>query len=168
MAIFTKWRLLVLSFMCLTIQLEEVMSSQEIMKTLTTGFMKALGACRKELNLGDHIMQDFMNFWREEYDLVNRELGCAISCIALKLNLLEDDFKMHHGNAQEFAMKHGADEALAKQLVTMIHECEKANEGGDDDCQRMLEIAKCFRTKIHELKWAPSMEVILEEIMTEV
>lgn len=130
--------------------------------------MKALGACRKELNLGDHIMQDFMNFWREEYELVNRDLGCAISCIALKLDLLGDDFNMHHGNAQEFAMKHGADEVLAKQLVTMIHACEEANAGVDDDCQRMLEITKCFRTKIHELKWAPSVEVILEEVMTEV
>lgn len=56
---------------------------------------------------------------------------------------------------------------MAKQLVSMIHECEKANEGGDDDCKRVLEVAKCFRTKIHELKWAPSMEVILDEIMTE-
>lgn len=51
-----------------------------------------------------------MNFWREEYELVNRELGCAIGCIASKLNLLSDDLKMHHGNAQQFAMNHGAGE----------------------------------------------------------
>lgn len=60
------------------------------------------------------------------------------------------------------------DEDIAKQLVSMIHECERNNEGDSDDCQRVLEISKCFRTKIHELKWAPSMEVLLEEIMTEV
>lgn len=49
----------------------------------------------------------------------------------------------------------------------MIHECEKSNAGVADECMKTLEVAKCFRTKIHELKWAPDMETILEEIMTD-
>lgn len=57
-------------------------------------------------------MQDFMNFWREEYELVNRELGCAISCIAAKLDLLTEDLRMHHDNAREFAIKHGAGKSI--------------------------------------------------------
>lgn len=57
------------------------------------------------------------------------------------------------------------DEDTAKQLVTLCHECEKASEGVEDHCARVLEMAKCFRTKIHALKWAPSMAVVMEELM---
>lgn len=53
-------------------------------------------------------MNDFFNFWREEYELVNRDLGCMLICMAQKLGLMDADKKMHHGNAQEFAQKHGA------------------------------------------------------------
>lgn len=57
---------------------------------------------------------------------------------------------------------------MAKQLVEMLHECEKSQTSIADDCLKTLEISKCFRTKIHDLKWAPSMEEIIEELMTEV
>lgn len=53
-------------------------------------------------------MQDFYNFWREEFDLVNTEMGCAIMCMAAKFDLITDDSKLHHGNAHEFAKTHGA------------------------------------------------------------
>ncbi|XP_047536248.1 general odorant-binding protein 1-like [Vanessa atalanta] len=162
----TKWRLTF--FVCLLYQVYYVSSSQEVMKKLTTGFAKALDQCKEELGLGDHIIQDFFNYWREEYELVNRDMGCAIMCMASKLDLITDDMKIHHGNAHEFAKSHGADDDMAKQLVNIIHECEKVHVGVVDDCMKTLEIAKCFRTKIHDLKWAPSMETILEEIMTEV
>ncbi|CAH2089076.1 unnamed protein product [Euphydryas editha] len=162
----SKWRLAVV--ICLLLHVHWASSSQEIMKKLTTGFVKAVETCKQELNLGDHIMQDFLNYWREEYDLVNRDTGCVIMCMASKLDLITDDMKLHHGKAHEFAKSHGADDDLAKQLVDMIHECEKTHATVQDDCMKTLEIAKCFRTKIHVLKWAPSMETILEEIMTEV
>lgn len=60
------------------------------------------------MNLSEHVMQDFYNFWREEYDLVNTELGCAIMCMAGKFDLITEDSKLHHGNAHEFAKSHGA------------------------------------------------------------
>lgn len=59
-------------------------------------------------NIEEHIMQDFFNFWKEDYALVNRELGCMVICMAQKLGLMDADMKMHHGNAHEFAQKHGA------------------------------------------------------------
>lgn len=57
------------------------------------------------------------------------------------------------------------DEETAKQLVVLCHECEKTHEAIEEPCSRILEVAKCFRTKIHELKWAPSMSVVMEEMM---
>nr|AKA27976.1 pheromone binding protein 2 [Atrijuglans hetaohei] len=166
MAASSKWRVMMVAVLLST--MTQVLGSQEIMKKLTLGFSKALDQCKKEMNIQDHIMQDFYNFWREEYSLVNREMGCAMLCLASKLDLVTDDNKLHHTNAREFAKSHGADDDLAKQLIDMIHECEKVHEGIQDDCVKVLEIAKCFRTKIHDLKWAPSMETVLEEVMTEI
>lgn len=53
-------------------------------------------------------MKDFFNFWHEEYELVNRDLGCVLICMAQQLGLMDADKKFHHGNAQDFAQKHGA------------------------------------------------------------
>uniref|UniRef100_A0A2U9PEX2 Pheromone binding protein 3 n=1 Tax=Carposina sasakii TaxID=252295 RepID=A0A2U9PEX2_CARSA len=165
---FVKWPTLVLCSIFLIIYVDKAISSQDIMMNLTKGFAAALDKCKKELNIQDHIMQDFFNFWREEYQLVNKEFGCVVMCMASHFDLINEDSKMHHEKAHAFAKSHGADDVLAKQIVTMIHECEKVHEGMSDDCSRVLEIAKCFRGKIHELKWAPNMETLIEEIMTEV
>nr|AFD34176.1 pheromone binding protein 1 [Argyresthia conjugella] len=163
-----NWRLIAVFALILVLKLDRTSASQEVMKKLTAQFSTALDACKKELNIQDHILQDFYNFWREDYALVNREMGCVIMCMAVQLDLITEDLKMHHGKAHEFAKTHGADDELAKQLVSMIHECEKLHSGqGTDECATTLEIAKCFRSKIHDLKWAPSMEVVLEEVMTE-
>nr|AWV50436.1 pheromone binding protein 1 [Conopomorpha sinensis] len=164
----SRWHLFVsLSIFCLALRVDRASCSQDIMKKLTAGFSEALEKCKNELNVGDHILQDFYNFWREDYELVNREMGCVVMCMASKFDLINEELKLHHGNAHQFAKTHGADDTMAQQLVTMIHDCEKNHVSIADDCSRVLEISKCFRTKIHELKWAPSMEVVLEEVMTE-
>ncbi|CAH2240939.1 general odorant-binding protein 1-like [Pararge aegeria] len=162
-----RWRLFAV-VVFIVYQAQRATASQEVMKKLTTGFGKALEECKKELGLGEHIMNDFYNYWREDYELLNRDTGCAIMCMASKFDLISDDMNLHHKNAHEFAKTHGADDNLAKQLVDMLHECEKAHSNVSDNCSKTLEISKCFRRKIHDLKWAPSMEEILEELMTEV
>uniref|UniRef100_A0A3G2YV55 OBP13 n=1 Tax=Corythucha ciliata TaxID=369451 RepID=A0A3G2YV55_CORCT len=161
----TKWRL---CYILLAITLINIVTaSQEIMVNLSKSFRAKLIECQKELNIPDHIMQDFYNFWKEEYELVNKELGCAIICIASKHDLMSED-RMHHGKATEFAKKHGADDDTAKQIVNLIQECEKGFEAERDFCVKALEVAKCFRTRIHELKWAPTIEMVLEEVISEV
>ncbi|XP_075981505.1 general odorant-binding protein 1-like [Anticarsia gemmatalis] len=166
MASSTKWQ--VIAIVCAAISMQGVMTSQELMTKLTGGFAKVMDTCKTELRVGDHIIQDFYNFWKEEYELVNKDFGCMIICMAGKLDLLSEDMKMHHGNAHAFAKAHGADDDVAKQIVSLLHGCENEPSSTEDPCMRAVEISKCFRTKIHELKWAPSMEVILGEIMTDV
>ncbi|XP_049877435.1 general odorant-binding protein 1-like [Pectinophora gossypiella] len=168
MAASSKWRLVSICVIALTLQVDRVKSSAEIMKKMTLGFSKALEQCKQEMKFGDHIMQDFYNFWKEDYELLNADVGCAIMCMASKFDLINEENRLHHINAHEFAKSHGADDDMAKQLVTMIHDCENVHADIADDCKKTLEIAKCFRTKIHGLKWAPTMEVVLEEVMTEV
>nr|AAP57467.1 Grp1-pheromone binding protein [Agrotis ipsilon] len=143
--------------------------SQEIIKNLSLQFAKPLEDCKKEMDLSDTVITDFYNFWKEGYEFTNRQFGCAILCLSSKLELLDQDLKLHHGKAQEFAKKHGADEAMAKQLVDMIHSCSQSTpDVADDPCMKTLNVAKCFVAKIHDLKWAPSMDLIMGEVLAEV
>lgn len=61
-----------------------------------------------QLDLPDAVMKEFMDFWKEGYELTNRLTGCAIMCMSAKLDLLDEGLALHHGNAKDFAMKHGA------------------------------------------------------------
>nr|AEZ52490.1 pheromone binding protein [Orthaga achatina] len=143
-------------------------SSADIIRDMTVNFGKALDTCKTELDLPESINADFNNFWKEGYELNNRLTGCAIMCLASKLDLLDPTGSLHHGNANEFAKKHGADEAMAKQLVDLIHGCEKSAEPDKDACVTALNIAKCFKVEIHKLNWAPSMDLIVGEMLAEV
>nr|BAG71422.1 pheromone binding protein [Plutella xylostella] len=154
--------------MVLMCALKKVESSADVMKGLSENFGKALGDCKKELDLPDSIMTEFYNFWKDDYVLSDRSTGCAIICLSSKLDLLDPDGNLHHGNAKDFALKHGADEGMAGQLVGMIHECEKAAPDNPDACLKVLDIANCFKKKIHELKWAPSMDVVVAEVLADV
>lgn len=60
------------------------------------------------MELPESVTKDFMNFWKDDYQLTDRSTGCAIMCLSSKLDLLDAEYNLHHGNAQEFAKKHGA------------------------------------------------------------
>lgn len=61
-----------------------------------------------------------------------------------------------------------ADEALAKQLVDILHSCEKTAPDHDDHCMKVLGIVKCFKTEIHKLQWAPNMDLVVGEVLAEI
>ncbi|KAI5637913.1 PBP/GOBP family domain-containing protein [Phthorimaea operculella] len=137
------------------------------MKTISINFGKALNECKKEMELPDSIDTDFMNFWKEDYEVTNRFTGCAIMCLSTKLDLVSPDGTLHHGNAQEFVKKHGADETMAKKLVELLHGCEKSAPDVEDGCAKVLTVAKCFKAEIHKLNWAPNMDLIVAEVLAE-
>ncbi|XP_059047144.1 pheromone-binding protein-like [Achroia grisella] len=142
-------------------------ASQDIMKKLTINFAKALETCKSELNLPESIYTDFYNFWKEEHEITNRLTGCAIQCLSTKLELVDVEGNLHHGNAQEFAKKHGADESMAKQLIDIIHNCENSGPPNDDKCLKVLDVVKCFKAEIHKLNWAPSTDLVVAELLAE-
>nr|AOG12881.1 pheromone binding protein [Eogystia hippophaecolus] len=163
----TQTKIVVLVIVYLAID-SRVESSKEIMKEITVNFGKALADCKREMELPDSIDVDFYNFWKEDYEVSNRYTGCAIICLSTKLDLVDPDGGLHHGNAHEFAKKHGADDGMAKQLIDIIHQCEKSTPRNDDGCIMMLGIAKCFKAEIHKLDWAPSMDLMVGEVLAEV
>ncbi|XP_063366575.1 general odorant-binding protein 1-like [Cydia amplana] len=160
-------RSVLLSLVLLAMAVRKIESSSETMKTITSGFLKVLEECKQELNLQGHVISDLYHYWKEDYSLLNRDTGCAIICMSKKLDLIDSSGKLHHGNTQEFATRHGAASDVASKLVEILHACEKTHEALEDECMRALEIAKCFRTDIHQLNWAPKMDVIITEVLTE-
>ncbi|KAJ8717551.1 hypothetical protein PYW07_005481 [Mythimna separata] len=151
----------------MAVGVKEIAPSKDAMKYITSGFVKVLEECKHELNMNDQIMADLYHFWKLDYALLSRDTGCAIICMSKKLDLMDANGRMHHGNAQEFALKHGAGDDVASKIVTIIHDCEKKFERDDDECLRVLEVAKCFRSGIHELDWQPKVEVIVTEVLTD-
>ncbi|XP_047030718.1 general odorant-binding protein 1-like [Helicoverpa zea] len=152
----------------LAVSVRKAEPSKDAMQYITSGFVKVLEECKHELNLNEQILADLFHFWKLEYSLLGRDTGCAIICMSKKLDLLDANGRMHHGNAAEFAKKHGAGDEVASKIVTIIHECEKKHEQDGDECLRVLEVAKCFRTGIHDLDWQPKVEVIVSEVLTEI
>ncbi|XP_075981072.1 general odorant-binding protein 1-like [Anticarsia gemmatalis] len=142
--------------------------SKDVMRYINSGFVKVLEVCKNELNMSDSVLADLYHFWKLQYNLLNRDTGCIIICMSKKLDLIDSDGLLHHGNAHDFAVKHGADDTMAASLVKIIHECEKQHESIPDECDRVLEVAKCFRTGIHNLDWSPKVEYIVEEVLTEI
>nr|AEQ30020.1 pheromone binding protein 3 [Sesamia inferens] len=159
---------IIFSVLLMSVGVREIEPSKDAMKYITSGFVKVLEECKKELNMNDHIIADLFHYWKLDYTLLNRDTGCAIICMSKKLDLLDVNGRMHHGNAREFALKHGAGDEVAGKIVDIIHDCEKKFERDDDECLRVLEVAKCFRTGIHELDWQPKVEVIMSEVFTEI
>ncbi|KAL0870202.1 hypothetical protein ABMA27_006345 [Loxostege sticticalis] len=130
------------------IGVREIDMVPEAMKQLTHGFLKVLEECKTE-----------------EYDQISRDAGCVIHCMSKKLQLFGDDGKIHHENIKEFAVKNGAEEKVAAQLLSLAHECEKKQEGIEDECERTLEVAKCFRRDVKQIDWVPKMEVLMTEVI---
>nr|AXF80669.1 pheromone-binding protein 1 [Scirpophaga excerptalis] len=145
-----------------------VRCSQDVMKQMTLNFAKLVDLCKKELDLPDTISKDFANFWKEGYEISDRNTGCALMCMASKLELFDPDGKLHHGNTKEFAKSHGADDSMIDQLISLVHKCEAAIPEQTDSCMQVLMVSKCFKAGIHDLNWAPSMEMLLAEVLAEV
>lgn len=66
------------------------------------------------MELPESVTKDFMNFWKDDYQLTDRFTGCAIICLSSKLDLLDPEYNLHHGNTHEFAKKHGAGKFVRK------------------------------------------------------
>ncbi|KAL0870203.1 hypothetical protein ABMA27_006345 [Loxostege sticticalis] len=147
------------------IGVREIDMVPEAMKQLTHGFLKVLEECKTEMNLSEGVITDLYHLWREEYDQISRDAGCVIHCMSKKLQLFGDDGKIHHENIKEFAVKNGAEEKVAAQLLSLAHECEKKQEGIEDECERTLEVAKCFRRDVKQIDWVPKMEVLMTEVI---
>ncbi|RVE52917.1 hypothetical protein evm_002394 [Chilo suppressalis] len=151
---------------CFNVMVSDVESSQELIKKMSISFLKVLQECKLELSVPEEVLQSLMTFWNQDTDLSHRELGCVILCVVSKLDLIElETYKLHPDNANDYVKKHGADDETASQIMNILRGCEIKNEAISDHCDRVREIAKCFHGHMHELKWAPNMEVIINELV---
>ncbi|KAL0820785.1 hypothetical protein ABMA28_006604 [Loxostege sticticalis] len=163
-----KWRVAAILILALILNLNGVKASEEVMKKMSKTFFKVMDECKKELSISNDMVQSLVKFWGEGSDHEDRELGCMILCMAHKQDLLHyEQYRLHHQNAYQFAKDHGADEATAKQIMTIVHECEEKFATNEDHCARAMEVSRCFRDHMHRLQWAPSVDVLVGEILVE-
>nr|XP_021192665.2 general odorant-binding protein 1 [Helicoverpa armigera] len=138
-----------------------------VMKDVTLGFGQALDKCREESQLTEEKMEEFFHFWRDDFKFEHRELGCAIQCMSRHFNLLTDSSRMHHDNTEKFIQSFPNGEVLARQMVELIHSCEKQFDHEDDHCWRILHVAECFKGSCVQRGIAPSMELMMTEFIME-
>nr|AVJ51939.1 odorant binding protein 2 [Depressaria falkovitshi] len=137
-----------------------VRGDAEVMSHVTAHFGRTLEECREESGLTTDLMEEFKHFWREDFDVVHRELGCAIICMSGKFELMHDDAKMHHQNMHDYIKSFPKGEILSAKMVEMIHNCEKKFEDITDECDRVVKTAACFKVDAKAAGIAPEMTMI--------
>nr|AXN76738.1 odorant binding protein GOBP2 [Clostera restitura] len=150
---------------CLTLGIvvsiaSSVMGTAEVMSHVTAHFGKALEECRQESGLTAEIMEEFKHFWSEDFEVVHRELGCAIICMSGKFSLMHDDARMHHENMDEYIKSFPNGNVLSGKMVELIHNCEKQYDDIPDDCQRVVTVAACFKRDSKKENIAPELAMI--------
>nr|WKF45278.1 odorant binding proteins GOBP2 [Peridroma saucia] len=137
-----------------------VMGTAEVMSHVTAHFGKALEECRDESGLSPEILEEFQHFWREDFEVVHRELGCAIICMSNKFSLLQEDSRMHHINMHDYIKSFPNGHVLSETLVSLIHNCEKQYDTLTDDCDRVVKVAACFKVDAQKAGIAPEVAMI--------
>ncbi|XP_041984554.1 general odorant-binding protein 2-like [Aricia agestis] len=138
----------------------------EVMSHVTAHFGKSLEECREESGLTKDVMEEFQHFWSENFEVVHRELGCAIICMSNKFSLMHDDARVHHVNMADYIKGFPNGEVLSDRMVQMIHNCEKQFEDIDDECSRVVKTAACFKEDCKKAGIAPEVamiEAVLEQ-----
>ncbi|CAG5020062.1 unnamed protein product [Parnassius apollo] len=140
--------------------LDPVTGTAEALSHATADFGMALEECRGESGLTKETMDEFKIFWSEDFEVVHRELGCALICMSNKLALMHDDARMHHTNMHDYILSFPEGELLSKKMVQMIHTCEKQYDDIEDDCSRVVKVAACFKVMAKEDGIAPEVTMI--------
>ncbi|KAJ8717545.1 hypothetical protein PYW07_005475 [Mythimna separata] len=151
----------------LALGLAAALADVNVMKDVTLGFGQALDKCRQESDLTEEKMEEFFHFWRDDFKFEHRELGCAIQCMSRHFNLLTDSSRMHHDNTEQFIQAFPNGEVLARQMVSLIHGCEKQFDHEEDHCWRILHVAECFKQACVQHGVAPTMEMMMTEFIME-
>nr|QOV03032.1 odorant binding protein 16 [Apocheima cinerarius] len=132
----------------------------EVMSHVTAHFGKALNECRDESGLSSEVLEEFQHFWREDFEVVHRELGCAIICMSNKFNLLQEDSRMHHVNMHDYVKSFPDGQVLSAKMVELIHACEQQYDTIADDCDRVVKVAACFKRDAKKEGIAPEVTMI--------
>nr|Q17075.1 RecName: Full=General odorant-binding protein 2; Short=GOBP 2; AltName: Full=APR-10; AltName: Full=Pheromone-binding protein 10; Flags: Precursor [Antheraea pernyi]CAA65575.1 general odorant binding protein 2 [Antheraea pernyi]prf//1713294A pheromone receptor-like protein [Antheraea pernyi] len=149
-----------LLLMYIAIVIDSVIGTAEVMSHVTAHFGKALEECRDESGLSPEILNEFKHFWSEDFDVVHRELGCAIICMSNKFSLLKDDTRIHHVNMHDYVKSFPNGEVLSAKMVNLIHNCEKQYDDITDECDRVVKVAACFKVDAKKEGIAPEVAMI--------
>ncbi|XP_053614546.1 general odorant-binding protein 2-like isoform X1 [Plodia interpunctella] len=149
-----------IAFALVLASISSVRGDAEVMSHVAAHFGKALEECREESGLTTEVMEEFKHFWSKDFEVVHRELGCAIICMSNKFSLLKDDSRIHHVNMNEYVKSFPNGEILSEKMVSLIHNCEKQYDDITDDCSRVVKVAACFKADATKEGIAPEVAMI--------
>ncbi|VVC97941.1 unnamed protein product [Leptidea sinapis] len=148
------------AFFLVAIVVSYVEGTAEVMSHVTAHFGKSLEECREESGLSPEVLEAFQHFWSEDFEVVHRELGCALICMSNKFSLMNDDATMHHVNMHDYIKGFPQGELLSEKMVGLIHNCEKQFDDVKDDCSRVVKVAACFKVDAKKAGIAPEVAMI--------
>ncbi|CAK1550284.1 unnamed protein product [Leptosia nina] len=154
----SKW--ILLFAIVLVPNIEPVKGLAEVMSHVTAHFGQALDECREESGLTSEILESFQKFWSDDFEVVHRELGCALICMSNKFILMQDDARMHHENMHDYVKSFPNGDLLSGTMVNLLHNCEKQFDDIEDDCSRVVKVAACFKVDAKKEGIAPEVSMI--------
>ncbi|RVE52919.1 hypothetical protein evm_002396 [Chilo suppressalis] len=126
------------------------------MRTMSYSFSRKLYDCNKQWPIREDVVNDLRHFWRLDYQLSKRAIGCAIICMATKLHFLDNRGNFIIEHAIGFTKAGGADDEMSHGILSLIAECRNSTKS-QDPCNMALNIANCFRNGAQDRHWVPNM-----------
>ncbi|XP_061728674.1 general odorant-binding protein 2-like [Cydia pomonella] len=130
------------------------------MSNVNAHYGKTLEMCREEAQISPEIMQEWHHIWDDDFEVVQREIGCAIICMSHKFSLLQDDNRMHHESMFDYIRSFDNGDVLSATVVELFHNCEKQYEDIEDDCSRVTKVMACFKVEAKKAGIAPEVAMI--------
>ncbi|XP_028175120.1 pheromone-binding protein-like [Ostrinia furnacalis] len=133
-----------------------------VLKTASISYGRKVYPCLQELHLGEDILTDLLNYWKEDYEFTNKDIGCAVICVHQKLHLLDTTGGLDPPHTQAFVQAAGGDVSMGKYVSYLYKSCEKV-ANATDPCVKALEATNCFRKAVHRAQWSPNKPIVIEK-----
>ncbi|XP_061723521.1 general odorant-binding protein 2-like [Cydia pomonella] len=145
----------------------EATSEQSILTSRIAAIIgKDFESCRDEAQLTPEIMQEWAQIWDYDYEL-QREVGCAIFCVARQASLLLDNNLVDEDKLLDVVKTFIIDEDFAHKTVDLYMNCEKKYKDIEDNCSRVTKTFGCYRADVKEAGFAPYVGLI-QDAMKEI
>ncbi|CAD0202893.1 unnamed protein product [Chrysodeixis includens] len=130
-----------------------------VMRSVTASVGDVVLECQNEMHFDNVVIHDLVNIWTESNELLNPETGCVMLCVLVKMELVDHGGKVQKAESDAFLRAMGADDRIAGKLVELFELCQRATSRIKDMCEFALQMTKCFRYGIFELRWVPHYTV---------
>ncbi|CAH2041930.1 unnamed protein product, partial [Iphiclides podalirius] len=133
-----------------------IVPAPEVVNAITERIALMMFKCAETLYPGMSILEQVVNYWRSDTDIMDINFGCVAMCSLIKLNLYDGKGQLLEKNMTNFVLAKGADDETVVRLVEVFRNCRPPPAAGfRKNCTDGLHVMKCFRNSMYRLGWAP-------------